>query len=68
MEKHLSMQLDDIMNESGVTGVICCDLNGLMLAVRGVASDSHAGAVSTIASDSTMASKSSWSCGQGFID
>ncbi|XP_066925773.1 ragulator complex protein LAMTOR5 homolog [Clytia hemisphaerica] len=53
MEKNLALQLEDIMNESNVTGVICCDLNGLMLAVRGVATSEHAGAVSSIASQAS---------------
>lgn len=54
MEKPLEKCLDEVYQSTGVSGVLCADNQGLCLGVRGKASASSSGVISSLASKAAM--------------
>ncbi|XP_066946360.1 ragulator complex protein LAMTOR5 [Macrobrachium rosenbergii] len=54
MEKSLEKCLDDVYHSTGVSGVLCADSQGLCLGVRGKASSSSSGVISSLANKAAM--------------
>jgi len=50
MEKALKKEVDEVMSQPSVTGVLCVDSDGLCLAAQGSASQTSSGLVAAVAS------------------
>jgi len=50
MEKALKKEIDDVMSQPSVTGVLCVDSDGLCVAAHGSASQTSSGLVAAVAS------------------
>ncbi|XP_012557815.1 ragulator complex protein LAMTOR5 isoform X1 [Hydra vulgaris] len=53
MESKFQAQLEKLMKQDSVTGVVCGDSSGLPLAACGIATHRHAGLVSAIANQAS---------------
>jgi len=52
MEKALKKEIDEVMSQPSVTGVLCVDTDGLCVAAHGSASKTSSGLVAAVASQS----------------
>eukprot|EP00794_Sanderia_malayensis_P006209 gene6209-6924_t len=54
MEQNLELQLEEIMREPGVTGVLCTDKQGLPLTAKGVSQTKDAGPISALIEEAAL--------------